>query len=336
MNSIPPADPNPVLPESDMPDPVRDDDIVIDESDSTPPQEPQASEEESPGISDSLAEEAKTYGFSDEDLGSYDEETLTKVMAAIDRRALSMLSGRQQDPGQQQSFQSSDPTGRQQGNPPGAPMPWQGTPGGPLPAQQPGQQPGQHPQSFELKIKEEDWDPELVKTLKDMHQHYESQISNLNQSLQQSQIWYQQQQAAIESQQAAQYTAWFDAKISELGDDFSAVFGKGDYSNLRHGSSELGNRIRLSETINQLATLYPQAQDDELFRRALRMEFGEVQSQLKTKQLSEQLKARSKQTIGRPSSKKTSPISDEVDLETGFQKSLIDEIQKEIDAMRST
>jgi hypothetical protein len=307
----------------------------VDDKIETVPQEP-AAEEPGDSLDPALVAEAKQYGFSESDLEGMAPERIGAILAAIDRRAVELMD-RQGQPLQQRTFQS-----QQQQSPFMQQPPQQGFPGVQPGWQQPALPPPQYfPQmvqqgtpkqpQFELKINEAEWDPDLVKTIKGMHEWQQQQIAQLNQALQTQQMWYQSQLGSLQAQQEAQYTAWFDGKLSELGDEYHSVFGKGSGDSLRIGSAEHSARLRLNDALNRVAQLYPHASDDDLFSRALRMEFGNLSDQLSRQKASAQVANRSKQTIGRPG-RKSGRTTDTLDPVTGFKQSLIDEVQQEIDA----
>ena len=293
------------------------------------------------GGGDSLDEatlaEAKQYGIDPESIKGLPADQVSSIFAAIDRRATEMASrrGQQQQPPQQVPY-----GGMVQGMPPGMPPSawpqWNGVPGAPFQQQMPqhpqGQQPPQQFQPYELKLDKNNWDPELLSAVEGMNKHYQDQFQQVQQSLQAQQMWYQQQMGQLQQQQSHQYSAWFDAKISELGDEYTSVFGRGGYDTLREGSAEKANRLALNDAIDQLAQISPHATDDELFVRAMRMQFGHIQSQIQRQKLSDQIKSRSKQTVGRPGVKPKGK-SKQVDPESGVAVDDINDLNRMMSEM---
>lgn len=301
--------------------------------------------------SQALRAEAIAAGFNEELLDQFDEQTLTHVLAEIDRRAIALIESAAAPmqggaglpmPGlgqplvpQGQSYWPlpAPPAPAFPGNNPsypGWPMPNQMQPGLPgMPPQMPGQmQPGlpgqQPPPQFQLpKIDEDLYGKELSEALKSMHEYYNGQLSQLNAALQQQQqLFYTQAQSAAQ-QQADQYAAWFDDKVSALGEEYMPLLGKGSIDRLPQHSAHYQNRLKLDDTIARLSRAYPHATSDELFSRAVRALWPQAEKSVANKRISDQLSARSAKTIGRPRRVTKGKVDDpnDIDPETGAPRS---------------
>lgn len=202
-----------------------------------------------------------------------------------------------------------------------------------MPPQFPGQgwqqQPPQQLQPFKIDL-DDTYDEGLVQQLNRMHEHYNAQFQHLQQSLQSAMNSVQ----SFEQQQHADFSRWFDRKITELGDDEGSVYGKGPIERLAESAPELQARIQAYQTYLdylQFQGLPTNTKDDELLARAVRMTRG---PSIQQKQLSDQLKSRSKGTIGRPSqSKRTASEVAARDPFTGLSVDTVNNVQSMIDGM---
>lgn len=176
-------------------------------------------------------------------------------------------------------------------------------------------------QMFELDL-DDTYDDHLVEQLQQMNEFYAAQIEALTSSLQQT--------GAPVSLTGDNLSRWFDAKVSELGDGYDSVFGKGGIDRFAESSNEVRNRVELFRSFNALKTAYPQAKDEDLFERAMRSSFSWVSETQQKKAIADKAKSRAKTTIGRPSGRASANL--ERDPETGLSIRTVDAIQAAINS----
>lgn len=301
------------------------------------PDQPEAAKPE-PAVNDKLLARASEYGFTSDDiegLGDKLESALDRIEAKSFERYRAFKE--QQIPrdvppqGWQQPVQ---PPVQQQGTMPTWPVnqttPWQanqvGTP----------QQQAPVPQPFEIKLDPSEYDEVLVDTLQKMNQHYQQQMAQVTASLQQQEAFVYNQLSAAEEQVRHETSTWFDRSVSELGDDFEPVFGKGRYEQLPQGSQQIQMREQVWRDYVEFLEwkgLPLTTRDDELLSRLVRTRVGSVPT-IQQKQLSEQLKRGASRTIGRPAGRR-SEIDSVINPETGLPQSDLDELQRMLDEKRS-
>lgn len=253
-------------------------------------------------VDEAIMSSAREIGFDDTDLEGLDQASIERMVAAVDRRAIEVIS---------------------RANPASAGVTGAGAAGPQPPAAppvQPWQQQPQQPQGFKIEL-DDSYDDKLVQTLNQMNAFYQQQMEQLKHSLQ------QQQEFATVGEDPL--TRWFDGQFSGLGEEYHSVFGKGSIDDTRPGSAEEQNRIELHRAFSALKQAYPTAKDDVLFQRALRASFAHVQDTAAKKKLAAQAKQRSQTTIGRPSGRKPN-LNAERDPITGVSTNTIDDIQREI------
>lgn len=263
---------------------------------------PEEAEAPAVEIDEAIMSSAREIGFDDTDLDGLDQASIERMVAAVDRRAIEVIS---------------------RANPASAGVTGAGAAGPQPPAAppvQPWQQQPQQPQGFKIEL-DDSYDDKLVQTLNQMNAFYQQQMEQLKHSLQQ-----QQEFATVGDDPL---TRWFDGQFSGLGEEYHSVFGKGSIDDTRPGSAEEQNRIELHRAFSALKQAYPTAKDDVLFQRALRASFAHVQDTAAKKKLAAQAKQRSQTTIGRPSGRKPN-LNAERDPITGVSTNTIDDIQREI------
>lgn len=301
----------------------------------SPPPEPKskASIDPEPVSTTELPEElvtqAKSYGFSDEDLKEMSPTALRRSLSAIDRRAMEVIERQvtqyTQSPG--------SPAPRTPANP------WAGA--GVMPAFSPPLAAPPAPslgetmqvQPFEVKLSTDEYDDKVVETLKGMSEHYAKQLAQLQQQTTQ---FAAQQQALQQQQQQDQLAAWFDAKVAELGDDYESVLGAGTIDRLGPMSGAVNARLSAFETFARYLQYMPVTGLDDAFSRTIRDHFPAIESGRAAKSVSEQLRKRSSQTIGRPTTRRGNQADAEVDPVLGVSRSTVDRVQNMIDSLRQS
>jgi len=295
----------------------------------TPGPQPKADTTKS-AVDPQVLERASGLGLTEEEIQSLGPEVVTGLVdrmeaLAFERYQQQLRQSMPQQPQPPQNQEFPPPWGA----PPSPPPAWSPPPPAPAWSQPPAQPPAQMPE-FKIDLDPEIYDEGLVKTLKEMDQFYRNQVAQLNSALQMT----SQSVNTWEAQQHADFSAWFDNHLTS-GDE-SAVFGKGPIDRLQESSAEAKARLEVYQAYTDYLRfngLPANSRDDELLSRVIRMKRGgpsEFQ-----KQLSDQLKARAKGTIGKPSGTKRTTGDSERDPMTGLARSTVAEVQQMIDDMIS-
>ena len=248
-------------------------------------------------MSDSLRGAARSFGYSDDEIEELGPDRLQADIARMDRRILQLMQP------QQQQFQQQ-PAPAQQGQHPAPQSP-----------------PQQQTPQFDWKALEEEYDEGIVAPLKAMHERMEQMQSLLNN--------YEQQQYAADQYE---FDRWFDDQLSELGDAFSPVVGKGGSQGMNPYSPEAAARQSLKQAWVTFRQIDQTSSDEDLVKRAAIALHPDVYQQQTRKQLSSEMKKRQRTTIGRPAGRRSHPeTEDALDPSTGAPVSVIERLQERID-----
>jgi len=254
-----------------------------------------------------------------------DENDLSSYLAEIDRQSL----GSQQ----QEQFPQMPGYGYQQPQQPGQPQDYgqYPQPGQPAHTSQPNygqyppqqqqqpQQNGYGPPPLDLP---EDIDPGIKAAFEQQQKYFQENTQQLQQRLEA--FVYQQQQ-----DEANEFAAWFETQVDGLGDDYS-VLGKG---RVNPGSKEASERDNLFYTMTQISYATPHVSRDELFKRAVRLAYGNVQQQQRDRDLSQKLSGRAANAISRPTRREPGSM-DQGDVTTdGLFQTDVDDIKAAYDRM---
>lgn len=134
-------------------------------------------------------------------------------------------------------------------------------------------------------------------------------MQSLHNDLQNLSQQHQQYQQQIEEQRAAQAAEEgerrFDEMVNGLGDEWSPIFGQGASAQLSQFQPEFQNRSRLYNAVYTLYSGYVNngmqpPSEEELFNKALQMEFGNQHQQIAQRQAQKQASFASKQSLSRP------------------------------------
>jgi hypothetical protein len=160
--------------------------------------------------------------------------------------------------------------------------------------------------ALDLKKLNDTFEPELVQALVGINAHYANQTRAMAQQL-------AQVQGFVQEQSREQFVSRFDDLVTGLGDDYKHLFGEGPSAKLEGDSEAAENRVKLQKEMYELTvghlTLHPQSKPDVavIFRRALASAFSDQTQQAARKRVSEQLRSRSGQFMGRASGKSATP-----------------------------
>lgn len=159
---------------------------------------------------------------------------------------------------------------------------------------------------FEVKFaNEEEIDPEILSTLKNLNTHYAEQVKGVNEQHKKV-VTELHTQLQDMTDQFAQFQLTniekdFDGMIDELGNEFVPLFGKGP---VEKGTPEFNHRVKLWDEWATIADGYyktgKQTTPKALFKKALRAAFGDELSTVETNKVVEEVEKRKKQTINRP------------------------------------
>lgn len=155
------------------------------------------------------------------------------------------------------------------------------------------------------KLVEAGYDAEIVNALKAVSSAHEAEVKQLRERLEEFQTSTQQANAEA-------YAAEFDGRIEELGKEWEETFGKGDGNKLNRDGDTFKNRVKLNEAMAQIEIgrermQLPEVDEAELFKRALRMEFGDKIEGQARKKLSGQLRNQRGRVTSRPARHKGKP-----------------------------
>ena len=188
---------------------------------------------------------------------------------------------------------------------------------------------------FELKLDADAFDPDTLKALQAMNEHYHGQVEQLHSELlkerQQVASTHQQLETFTSQQQlaeAARVEQDMEAFFNGLGDEWKDTFGKGHYRELfAVNPTVVQNRAKLFEEMENIrageeARGRRASSLSELQQRALRAAFGD---QLKTharKEVAAKVQERQSQQIARPSGRNKAPASAEQVADANLQEKL--------------
>jgi hypothetical protein len=177
---------------------------------------------------------------------------------------------------------------------------------------------------FEVKFEnEEELDPEIVKTVKGVNEHYAAQIGELNKHVAGTVKALQDEIASLKTQlggisESAEVER-FDNAINTLGDEYAELFGSGSGHDLDQKSAQFKNRVTL---FNELATISkgiaasgkPMPQFKTIFQKAVASAFGSETTKLSVKKAVSATEKRNSQVTHRPSHRLGKPVSTEEKL----------------------
>jgi len=118
----------------------------------------------------------------------------------------------------------------------------------------------------------------------------------------------------VTDQNSQRYTDWLDRKINALGDDFTEIYGEGEFDDIEPASEQFENRAKLDKRITLTAQAYksmgkPVPSRNKLFNQAVTYLHKEIVNKSKTdEETIKKLAERKGQVIGKVS-KKGSTIS---------------------------
>jgi hypothetical protein len=163
-------------------------------------------------------------------------------------------------------------------------------------------------EGFELEFEDEAlYEPELIDNLRGMKTHYDQALSAMRQEV-------EQLRSANQANEAQAVTERFERMISDLGDDYEPMLGKGTVDDIDRSGDHFKNRQKLFEQMHVIqsgrvaAKLEPLA-EKELFQQAVNHVFNGNLKDLTRKGIAKTLKKRKGQMIGRPQGRKGRPLS---------------------------
>ncbi len=171
----------------------------------------------------------------------------------------------------------------------------------------------------------EQYEPEVIASFKKMKGAIQEQQKVLEQIVQETQA----SQANQAAQNEREITAWFDGKVTGLGNDYEKTLGKGSHGSLDRGSSQYAKREEIADHISLMAAGYSSTGRevpplDVLFDQAAKFVLQDEMSGEKEKQLSDRLRKRATQHINRAGSENVgtpkTAESSEADLASMIEK----------------
>lgn len=292
--TAPPVSPPASPPAPEFADPHdEDDELAADQTDAPPAKAGHSDETQAPD--DDITAEAKSYGLDPADFPN--ASAMQKAIIALDRQiarlgsAGSNLDSRQA--GAHNSVNQDAVTSS------GA------TPGG----QQP-QPPDRSADAFQtgqadedLELPEGEFDPDVERVIKAM----KNKVKSLEEQM-------MRQQAVAAQEYSRRIDEQIDGFFDELGDEFSAMFGKGRMADIKPDSEQAKNRVRVAKMAEDLmrgdVAAGRQMRDlKKALNSGLRGEFTDEVEKITRRQLSKQVEKRRKQAIARPTHRQQRPLS---------------------------
>ncbi len=254
---------------------------------------------ETPSLDEALVSQWNQMGYPAEALGQFNsDDELRRAMAVHDAMALAPI---RQKRGQAPPQHQPENAGQQQ----------------PPPTE--GQTPAKLFEKLALNL--EGWDPEAVKAINAINDHYGSALERVEAELRQRderysalEKTYAQQQYAAQQQQLAQENQQIESWFTSLGEEFADTFGKGEYGKFAPDSAELKARMELVQEAEALAAVderlgRPPQEWKSLLNRALNSRYADKTKEIARKEIAQQVQERRKQSIARPSSRNGKPVT---------------------------
>lgn len=169
------------------------------------------------------------------------------------------------------------------------------------------------PEKWVPEMDPERFDPDFMKVMESMNDHYASKLNSLNQklaSLEETKARFDEMDRQRETERQ---TEWFDNGINTLGGEWEQVFGKGTVRDIDRNSEQFRNRVTLIRAHNALSEAYrlqgANIPPEQVLARAARAEFGDKFHSAVTQNISTQLKDRQRQFTLRPTHRDEQPLS---------------------------
>lgn len=176
---------------------------------------------------------------------------------------------------------------------------------------------GKAASKFELKLDEDMLDPDVVKTLKGMNDHYESRLAQLEAQRLKDQETIESLSSGLSAQQKraqavaqAEFEDRFDGMVEGLGAEFHDLLGTKKGPDLEKGSDHWNNRREILKQMDVLHAGYQKISPDNipsekaLFDKSVRIVFADKTQAIARKKISSALSGRSKLFSSRPSARK--------------------------------
>jgi hypothetical protein len=186
------------------------------------------------------------------------------------------------------------------------------------PAKKPDETPA--PSDYEpikLKLDGDEWDEQTKTVLTDITDQFNKKLET--QHKQNIELQQRVEEDAIQAE-SERFTSWLDEGFTALGEEYHGRIGKGTAQDLPENSSEMKTRRKIGRLTAVLIGESPDANPDALRRQAIAAVCSDVVSKTETKKAARALKARSKQTTGKPNRKAAGQL-DSINEEFGMKES---------------
>jgi hypothetical protein len=247
---------------------------------------------------------AERLGFSAEDAQAYgSRDNLQRALSALDRQASAWARAQFANQGEQ--FDDA-PQPQAQQVPPAA--------------QPTAQQQAAALEKFKVELDPNEWDEQQIKTFNGLNDHYHGVAEKHDATLQEYRQHIvllaselvalkngaQQVTGQSQAEDSASLTRDVDTFVATLGEEYTEVYGKGDYKALTPQSPQYAARQKLAEEMEVLKYVdaqfnRPKASSSDLLQRALLVLHPDKIKSAVRNQVAADLKKRSKQAIRRPS-----------------------------------
>lgn len=161
---------------------------------------------------------------------------------------------------------------------------------------------------LDLGLKAEEWDEQTINLVNRLNDHYHDRFTSVAQRNAFLEQAIQTVSGFIMSQAERDYVNQFDSLVNSLPETYVEVFGKGGRSDLKENSKEFGERVRLNQAMSAIqrgrqVNGLPPLSTDQLFNRALRAEFGDIETKAIRQEINSKLETRQRQFTTRPTSR---------------------------------
>jgi hypothetical protein len=161
---------------------------------------------------------------------------------------------------------------------------------------------------LDLGLKAEEWDEQTINLVTKLNDHYHDRFTSVAQRNAFLEQAIQTVSGFIMGQAERDYVTQFDNLVNSLPETYAEVFGKGARSDLKENSKEFGERVRLNQAMSAIqrgrqVNGLPPLSTDQLFNRALRAEFGDIETKAIRQELNSKMETRQRQFTSRPTSR---------------------------------
>jgi len=159
---------------------------------------------------------------------------------------------------------------------------------------------------FKLELNPELYDPELVKQIQGMNEHYGQQMQSFADTV-------KKLEAAEVARSSEVFNSWFDSRVEALDDSYESLLGKGDGASLERNGPEFANRVKVIKRMNVIDAgrermNLPSLDENTLFEEAVASVFRKEGAAVIRKKIAAQVKKRGRSLSARPTSRTATDV----------------------------